>query len=296
MNRAKRDKIKQNLFLAAHPAVEPWDKFRWHLGRDGQCDTDKENSSQALAIDVFGTLSQIESRHHVFNEILRTIGFRSSGRWTVELEWPLPNVLLGEHTETQVDAVARSGDSLIFMECKFAENEAGRCFQPKPLTKGAHKGVRQCSGDYEPQVNPVSGKTAWCSLTGKGIKYWQYIPKLFGIHSTEVHRPCPFADSRYQWMRNIVACWAESQTQGLRPVFLVIYADAPGIHQLPTARFLSSESWASLKSWIRPNTVFVWEISYLALLDIALRMPGKDAATLDALRNWVEGKVRRVAG
>jgi hypothetical protein len=78
MNRAKRDSIKQNLFPAAHPAVEPWDKFRWHIGNDRQCDTDKENSSQALAIDVFGTLSQIESRHYVFNELLRTIGFRSS--------------------------------------------------------------------------------------------------------------------------------------------------------------------------------------------------------------------------
>ena len=126
MNKATRDKIKRNLFPAAHPSIEPWDEFRWHTTKGGECDTDKENSSQALAIDVFGTLSLIESRHRIFNEILRTSGFRSSGQWTVELEWPVPNALLGEPRETQVDAVARSRDFLIFMECKFSESEAGR--------------------------------------------------------------------------------------------------------------------------------------------------------------------------
>ena len=156
--------------------------------------------------------------------------------------------------------------------------------------------VMQCNGNYELQVNPVGGKTAWCSLTGKGIKYWEHIPKLFGISPAEVHRPCPFADYMYQWMRNVVACWAESQAQGLRPVFLVVYADAPGILQLPTARFLRSDSWASFKSWIKPNTVFVGEIAYLDLLDTALGVSGEDTRTLRELRNWVEAKVRKVAG
>jgi hypothetical protein len=296
MNEAKRDKIRRNLFLASHPSVEPWDDFRWHTDKGGECDTDKENSSQALAIDVFGTLSQIESRDRIFDEILRTLGFRSSGEWSVDLEWLVPDRLLGEPRQSQVDAVAHSRDFLIFMECKFSESEAGRCSQPKPLAKGAHKGVTQCNGNYEPQVNPVSRKTAWCSLTGKGVKYWEHIPRLFGISPTSVHRPCPFVDSMYQWMRNVVACWAESQARGLRPVFLVVYADAPDIHQLPTARFLRSESWASFKSWIRPDTVFVREVAYLDLLDAALGVPGGDAATLRELRNWVEVKVRKVAG
>ena len=296
MNKPTRDKIKRNLFPAAHSSVERWDEFRWHTDRGGECDTDKDNSSQALAIDVFGTLSQVKSRHHIFNEILRTLGFQSSGQWTVDLEWPVPNALLGEPRETQVDAVARNRDFLVFIECKFSESEAGRCSQPKPLAKGAHEGVRQCNGNYEYQVNPGSGKAAWCSLTGKGIKYWEHIPKLFGVSPAEVHRPCPFADSKYQWMRNVVACWAESKAQRLTPVFLVVYADAPGIRQLPTARFLRSDAWESFKSWIRPNTVFVREVGYLDLLDAALGVAGEDSAMLRALRNWVEAKVRRVAG
>jgi len=295
MNEAKRDKIRRNLFPAAHPSVEPWDDFRWHTGMGGECDTDKENASQALALDVFGTLSQIESRHRIFDEILRTLGFRSFGEWSVDLEWLVPHRLLGEPRQSQIDAVARSGDFLIFMECKFAESEAGCCSQPKPRPKGRHKGVRQCNGNYEPQVNLVNGKTAWCSLTGKHVKYWDHIPKLLGISSTEVHRPCPFADARYQWMRNVVACWAESQAHDLRRVFLVVYADAPGIHQLPTATFLRSESWASFKNCIRPNTVFIREVAYLDLLDTALGVPGPDVATLRELRSWVEAKVRRVA-
>ena len=82
MNKATRDKIKRNLFPAAHSAVEPWDEFRWHTDRGGECDTDKDNSSQALAIDVFGTLSQIKSRHHIFNEILAHSWF--SVVWSVD--------------------------------------------------------------------------------------------------------------------------------------------------------------------------------------------------------------------
>jgi hypothetical protein len=295
MDKATRDNIKRNLFPAALPSVEPWDEFRWHTGQGGQCDADKEHSSQALAIDVFGTLSLIESRHRLLNELLRSHGLQSSGQWTIELEWLVPKILLGERRKTQIDAVARSRDCLIFMECKFSETEAGRCSQPEPLYKGAHKGLRQCNGNFEYQVNPVSGKAAWCSLTAKSIKYWEHIPKLFDISPTEIYKPCPFADYKYQWMRNVVACWAESMAHGLRPVFLVVYADTPGIRQLPTARFLRSDSWASFKSWIRPNSVFVWEVGYIDLLNTALRVSGEDAATLLELRNWVEAKIRKVA-
>ena len=295
MDKAKRDKIKRNIFPAALLAVEPWDDFRWHTGRGGNCDTDKEHSSQALAIDVFGTFSLIESRHRLFNEFLRTHGFQSSGQWAIELEWLVPKTLLGESRETQVDVVARNSEFLIFMECKFSETEAGRCFQPKPLSKGIHKGLRQCNGNFEYQVNPVSGKAAWCSLTAKGIKYWEYIPKLFGISPTEVHRPCPFADYKYQWMRNVVACWAQALAKKLRPVFLVVYSDAPDPRTFPTAMFVRSDSWAIFKSWIRQNSVLVWEVDYLDLLDIAIEISREDAPTLKKLRSWVENKIQHVA-
>ncbi|MCX5800218.1 MAG: hypothetical protein NTX17_02375 [Candidatus Eisenbacteria bacterium] len=295
MDQTTRDRIKANLFPMAHPSVEPWDGFRWHIGQNGVCDTDREHSSQALAIDVFGTLALLDSRDRIFNALLRSFDLESSGHWTVELEWPVPNTLLGEPRETQVDAVARSERFLVFMECKFSESEPGRCSQPEPLSDGAHKGLRQCSGNYELQVNPVNDKSAWCPLTAKGIKYWEHIPGLFGISSTEVHAPCPFADSRYQWMRNIVACWAQSRIEKTQPVFLVVYADVPEGPQLPAARLVRSESWALFKRSIKPNTV-VRELSYLDLIDCALALHGPDSSTLRELRGWVEAKVRKIAG
>ncbi len=44
------ERIRANIFPAAIPSTEPWRDFPWHSGAD------QIHSSQALAIDVFGTL------------------------------------------------------------------------------------------------------------------------------------------------------------------------------------------------------------------------------------------------
>jgi hypothetical protein len=84
MTPEKLDAVRANIFYAAHPAIEPTDRFRWHLGRDKVCDTDRPHSSQALAIDYFGTLKAADqlSRDIILAEIASEIGlpFEGPGR------------------------------------------------------------------------------------------------------------------------------------------------------------------------------------------------------------------------
>jgi hypothetical protein len=48
--------IRMNIFPGARPAIADWTDFRWHSTSAG-VDSHQPNSSQALAIDVFGTLA-----------------------------------------------------------------------------------------------------------------------------------------------------------------------------------------------------------------------------------------------
>ena len=54
--------IKKNLFPASHAAISDWNKFPWHRDRHGVIQTYKPASSQALAIDVFGTIKVTPDR------------------------------------------------------------------------------------------------------------------------------------------------------------------------------------------------------------------------------------------
>src|SRR5437870_2418057 len=118
-----------------------------------------------------------------------------------------------EITRSQIDAVARSPKCLIFFECKFTEPDGGPCSQTQPLRKGPHKGTIQCNGNYEPQYNRVTGTKAWCPLTGKGIRYWEFVPKVFDVRSDMVITPCPFCGPWFQWMRNLTCCWLIAQDE-----------------------------------------------------------------------------------
>jgi hypothetical protein len=88
MDLETRQRIEKNLFYAARAAVEPWDEFKWHTRR-AICDTDQQNSSQALAIDFFGTLkvaSQAE-RDAVFGQLSTRLHLPNVGPWQIDLEW-----------------------------------------------------------------------------------------------------------------------------------------------------------------------------------------------------------------
>jgi hypothetical protein len=79
--------IKKNLFPASHAAIDDWEKFPWHRDRHGHIDTHKRHSSQALAIDVFGTIKASTERDGILGALARQCGVPDDGPWTLCLEW-----------------------------------------------------------------------------------------------------------------------------------------------------------------------------------------------------------------
>src|SRR5580693_8199001 len=100
------ESIKANLFPASHAAIGDWRSFPWHRDRQNGIQTGKLQSSQALAIDVFGTIKVSEERDRILGALARECGLPDDGPWTLELEWKDADRLLREPKPTQVDAVA----------------------------------------------------------------------------------------------------------------------------------------------------------------------------------------------
>lgn len=218
--------LRSNPFSASHEAIENWNNFPWHKGSGGIPDTYKPHPSQALAIDVFGTLKNHSSCNRILNSLVADLEIPESNNWNVNLEWISPTNPLGEiHQHTQVDAIAENDLAIILFECKFTESDGGSCSQVKQLKKGAHKGRIQCNGNYIMQTNPANGKISRCALIPKGIRYWEIIPEVFDYNPNMDHAPCPFAGPWYQWMRNITNAYAIAKKSGRQAVFCLVYAD-----------------------------------------------------------------------
>jgi hypothetical protein len=62
MNQELKIKIENNLFPRARPAVEPWEKFPWHLDRSNSCDTWKIHSSQASRDAIFDSICKVDDK------------------------------------------------------------------------------------------------------------------------------------------------------------------------------------------------------------------------------------------
>lgn len=290
MNASRRATIRANLFWAAHPAVEPWDEFRWHSASGETCDTWKEHSSQALAIDVFGAIKVSPYREAVLDGLAASLGLPLGGSWELELEWANPDNPLKERQPTWVDAFARNSHSLIFFECKFTEADGGGCSQTRPLPSGPHKGQVQCNGSYMWQVNPVNHKEARCALTAKGIRYWDVVPQVFDYDADASYIQCPFAGPQFQWMRNLTNCWAAAQRAKLRAAFVVVYADGPG---LPMAERVKSEEWQRFESRLQPETVLFQTRSFQAIVELARAAVPSDPMWPE-LAAWVNRKIANV--
>src|SRR5260221_1106299 len=153
--------VKKNLFPGSHSAISDWNKFPWH--RHGLVQTCKQQSSQALAIDVFGTIKVSREKDRILGALAQKCGQLDDGPWTLELEWTDKDRLLREPRATQVDAIAFGRNALLVIECKFTE-AGGGCSQPIPISKGANRGLQQCNGNYAFQINPVNTVAARCAL------------------------------------------------------------------------------------------------------------------------------------
>ena len=301
MTSEKRRLIEANLFPHARPSVEPWDEFKWHPKATNQCMTDKTHSSQALAIDVFGTLKVVsqQDRDAVLDSLAKQMGLPAGGPWSIELEWTDPDNRMNEPRQSQIDAVAKSRQCLIFFECKFNEKDGGPCSQTDPRSKGANKGVIQCNGNYELQTNPIEKTTDRCALTGKNIHYWEVIPKLFDYRNDMDYKPCPFAGPWYQWMRNLTCCWLIAQQEQLTPGFVITYANGPGLPMAEKIAGKRSEEWANFTNQLRKDAICFHTTSFQHLVktaENAVQGVRGEVQVWKDLEKWVEEKITRVCG
>jgi hypothetical protein len=289
-----RRKLEANIFRGAHSALQPWDNFPWHRDRTGQCDSWKPHSSQALAIDVFGTIAALgdEERNSIIGSIASSLSLPSDGPWRIDLEWCDPTNTLKEsgQQKTQIDVLATGPKALIFFECKFTEG-GGTCGQTKRLRSGAHAGKQQCNGNYLLQTNPANGVASRCALTGKGSRYWEIIPTIFEFSAGVDHSPCPFAGSSYQWMRNLVLARAAAESTKKTSGVVIAYADVPRLH---FPMHLASPEWLQFSRSILKGSVPLATISYQRLIHDASRsLSGASLVTWRALETWVNGKIAR---
>lgn len=282
--------ILGNLFPAAHAAVQPLREFHWHSAAGERYDTWKVQSSQALAIDVFGTLLAAPTREAVLDGWAAALGLPAGGPWEVALEWRDPANHLREKTRTVVDAMARSPQTLIFFEGKFTESDGGGCSQTGRLPSGPHRGQRQCTGSYMWQVNPATGEEARCALTAKGLRYWEVVPRVFDYDAEQSYFECPFAGAWFQWMRNLTVCYEAAQQSGRRPAFVVAYADGPGLSM--AARVRSAE-WERLRGRLQPRAISFQAMAYQDLIALARSSAPADP-TWPALAAWVQNKIDSV--
>jgi hypothetical protein len=280
--------IKKNLFPASHAAIGDWDKFPWHRNRHGRIDTDKPHSSQALAIDVFGTIKASPERDRVLSALARQCGLPGDGPWELKLEWIDPENRLKEPTPTQADAIAFGRLGLLLFEGKFTEH-AGSCSQPNVIAKGDHHGMRQCTGNYELQTNPVNKVDSRCALTGKGVLYWKAIQTIYGLDPEQDHLPCPFRGEAYQWMRSVVLAGTLASARGQLGTVVAAYA---GGDQFPTAMQVQS-GHLGLPSAPASGKRLVIPMSYQAIVELAQGV-SEHPSDWTALGAWVRNKISSV--
>lgn len=280
--------IEANLFPRVRELVRREPTFPWHRDRGGAITASQRVSSQALAIDVFGTVQRLASRDLIVAEWTKFLDFPVAGPWTLELESLVPRTLLGEPRSTQIDVLARGVSGLIVFECKFTEPDGGSCSQPMPIRKGANAGKRQCTGNYVDQVNPVNGTRSRCALTGKGIRYWSLVPDILDISADQDLTPCPFSGGWYQWMRNLVSAAALGRELDVATAFVLVYSDGP----FPMASKVRDADWQALAASVTGRAVLLRAVSYQQLLHLArsVCLP-EDDMELGQLSAWLEQKV-----
>ena len=280
--------IEGNLFPYVRDMVRHDVRFPWHRDRRKIVTASQVVSSQAKAIDLFGTIRKLPSRDDIVLAWTQHLGLNFAGPWTVELEALVPKAILREPTSTQIDVLARGSSGLIAFECKFTEPDGGACSQPRQIVAGSNAGKRQCTGHYVQQENPVNGLSSRCALTGKGIRYWSLVPDVMNIDPFENHTPCPFSGGWYQWMRNLVSAAALGRQAGVRSAFVVVYADGP----FPMAQKINNPAWSDLLRTVEGREVPLRAVSYQELLQVARGAARElDACTLDELTRWIERKL-----
>ncbi|MHA7818118.1 MAG: PGN_0703 family putative restriction endonuclease [Erythrobacter sp.] len=286
---SKLSSLRRNLFEASHAAIDDWQQFPWHRDKRNEVQADKPNSSQALAIDVFGSIKAADQgeRDAVLDSLATEAELPHGGPWKLELEWTDPDNQLREPRQTQVDAIAIGARAVMVIECKFTE-PGGACSQTRKIASGPGAGERQCDGNYAPQINPRTLKQASCALSGKGIRYWEVIPSIFDLNASATYSPCPFKRETFQWMRNMALAHELGRVSGKSARCLIAYARG-GV--FPTEVKARDLGWLPK---FADGTSGPHCISYQEILALAGKATG--SSKWMQLSQWVNDKVSLAVG
>ncbi len=213
INEQKVKSIKENIFIRSQASILDYYTFDWH-NYNGEIDTNKVNSSQAIAIDFWGCLKLSPYKNQIINKLF----IKDCDNWDIVFEYTNKN-LLSEIRPTQIDVIIESNSFAIIIESKFTESDGGKCSQ----TNRTKNGLLQCNGNYEEQTNCINKIQSKCSLTGKGILYWDYIDSLTIFNKDENYLPCPFQKSEFQWMRNICFSEAYAKHKNIKSECYLVY-------------------------------------------------------------------------
>lgn len=282
MEQATRTRLERNIFHAAHQACEPWDTFPWHTG------VRAAHSSQALAIDVFGTIQTSAHCESILDALAEALGLPTGGPWTITLEWAARPTLLNEPRPTQVDVYLENPESVILCECTFTEPDGGACSQTI-----RRNGRSPCKGNYVQPIHHGHDSTSRCALSGKGIQYWDIIPKVFYLDDQTDYHPCPFAGPAYQWMRNLVVAYKVGRQKNKQAAVVIVYADGPG---LPMAHKVRSQEWTEFTRMVRQDQVALHVRSYQEILALAQGAIGNgsgEQTPWQELGEWVHKKITK---
>jgi hypothetical protein len=238
------------------------------------------NSSQALAQSILGNMA-ITGYLYRLNDIEDD----DDGKPLLEQQNINRDKFTMEHKISYLGELSRktsldvfiSGNINIAIECKFTEAEVGPCSRPGLTEKDTNYEKEKCDGNYSIQRNRKNR----CSLSELGIKYWEYIPKLFTWNNNEDIIPCPVNDN-YQLVRNILSISVElngdlSNKQGYA---LLIYDERNPAFQLNGKGYISYYrtrnalfnpsmlrkcSWQKIVNCLRINNDLPWLTDQLSL-------------------------------
>ncbi len=166
-------------------------------------------SSQAIAQSVFGNLI-VSGKLSLLDGLESDQGLpafcEDLAAANTQLEYSVAH--LGEPRPTSVDFWI-DGVRRIAVECKLTEGDFGTCSRPR-LREGKDRNFLRdhCDGSYTRQ----RARNSRCSLTEIGVKYWDYVPRLFKWDGGENLVPCPLK-STYQLVRNVLAACVTSSGQ-----------------------------------------------------------------------------------
>lgn len=267
---------RENLFHGALRHVD------LHVGDGLEARSSVPWSSQALCISVFGTIAESANRAALMQSILAAAGVdvNVAGDPEVLCEVRGRRDLLNEiggSNATCPDVLVEWPGLTLTIESKFTEH-LSPCGQiDLRLSKGSREiHPKTCSGNHETGSDLKTKTDAACRLTiaenegRRGYRsprrYWEVGSRLFGAEVIEPPRePCPFADGKYQLMRNLcfASALAESQSPTKGHAFVLAYVEGA-----PSAADSVADFAAFREMLLAAEAARVGSITYETISDV----------------------------